>query len=88
MYGLQLRLSRETSKKVRQIRTDLDVWEDSLPDLLRSPTNGSEDRIAGTSSLQLAFFALKMLVSRVELNVRRHPGPKKKKIYKETLYSH
>ena len=68
VYGLQLRQSRETSKKVRQIRTDLDMWEDSLPELLRSPTNGSENRIAGTSSLQLAFLSLRMLVSRVELN--------------------
>lgn len=68
VYGLQLRQSRETSKKVRQIRTDLDMWEDSLPELLRSPANGSENRIAGTSSLQLAFLSLKMLVSRVELN--------------------
>ncbi|KAB8229137.1 hypothetical protein ETB97_006391 [Aspergillus alliaceus] len=68
VYGLQHRLSRETSKRLRQIRTDLDMWEDSLPDWLRSPLNtGSEERISGTSSLQLAFLAVKMLVSRVEL---------------------
>ncbi|PYI01984.1 putative C6 transcription factor [Aspergillus sclerotiicarbonarius CBS 121057] len=70
VYGLQHRAHRETTKKVRQIRTDLDVWEDSLPDWLRTPisTNPSEDRISGTSSLQLGFLAVKMLVSRVELN--------------------
>lgn len=72
VYGLQHRQSRDTSKKVRQIRTDLDVWEDSLPELLRTPTSSSEERIAGTSSLQLAFLSVKMLVSRVELNVRWH----------------
>ncbi|RDW57590.1 putative C6 transcription factor [Aspergillus mulundensis] len=68
VYGLQLRLPRETTKKIRQIRTDLDVWEDSLPDWLRSPLGSSEDRIAGLSSLQLAFLAVKLLVGRVELN--------------------
>ncbi|OJJ86942.1 putative C6 transcription factor [Aspergillus glaucus CBS 516.65] len=68
VYGLQHRQPRETSKKVRQIRTDLDGWEDSLPDLLKSPTSTGEERIAGTSSLQLAFLSVKMLVSRVELN--------------------
>lgn len=68
VYGLQLRQSREISRKVRQIRTDLDMWEDSLPELLRSPSDSSENRIAGTSSLQLAFLSLKMLLSRVELN--------------------
>ncbi|PLB34324.1 putative C6 transcription factor [Aspergillus candidus] len=67
VYGLQQRLPRETSKKVRQIRTDLDSWEDSLPDWLRSPTNGSEDRISGSCSLLLGFLAVKMLVARVEL---------------------
>ncbi|THC96447.1 hypothetical protein EYZ11_004096 [Aspergillus tanneri] len=67
VYGLQQRQSRETSKKIRQIRTDLDMWEDSLPDWLRAPVNSSEDRISGTSSLQLGFLAVKMLVSRVEL---------------------
>ncbi|RAH75193.1 putative C6 transcription factor [Aspergillus aculeatinus CBS 121060] len=68
VYGLQHRFARETTKKVRQIRTDLDVWEDSLPDWLRNPPRTSEGRISGTSSLQLAFLAVKMLVSRVELN--------------------
>ncbi|KAE8165375.1 fungal-specific transcription factor domain-containing protein [Aspergillus tamarii] len=68
VYGLQHRVSRETSKRLRQIRTDLDMWEDSLPDWLRSPASTStEERISGTSSLQLGFLAVKMLVSRVEL---------------------
>lgn len=71
VYGLQAKFPRETSKKLRQIRTDLDMWEDSLPDWLKSPVADSETRIAGASSLQLAFLAAKMLVSRVELKVRR-----------------
>jgi hypothetical protein len=73
VYGLQQRSPRETTKKIRQIRTDLDVWEDSLPDWLRSPLDTSEDRIAGICSLQLAFLAVKLLVGRVELNVRLSP---------------
>ncbi|KAJ5208625.1 hypothetical protein N7449_003004 [Penicillium cf. viridicatum] len=68
VYGLQHKPARETSKKLRQIRTDLDTWEDSLPDWLRGPTIHSGERIYGASSLQLAFLAVKMLVSRVELN--------------------
>ncbi|KAL4937516.1 hypothetical protein BDV06DRAFT_226887 [Aspergillus oleicola] len=68
VYGLQLRSPRETSKEVRRIRTDLDVWEDSLPDWLRTPSTSSEERIAGLCSLQLAFMAVKLLVGRVELN--------------------
>ena len=74
VYGLQHKPARETSKKLRQIRTDLDIWEDSLPDWLRGPTIHTEERIYGASSLQLAFLAVKMLVSRVELNVSRRSG--------------
>ncbi|KAL2867987.1 putative C6 transcription factor [Aspergillus lucknowensis] len=68
VYGLQHRSPRETTKKIRQIRTDLDVWEENLPDWLRSPLDTSQDRVAGICSLQLAFLAVKLLVGRVELN--------------------
>ncbi|KAL4781691.1 fungal-specific transcription factor domain-containing protein [Aspergillus varians] len=68
VYGLQLRSPRETTKEIRRIRTDLDVWEDSLPDWIRSPLTPSEDRVAGLCSLQLAFLAVKLLVGRIELN--------------------
>ncbi|KAJ5386713.1 hypothetical protein N7509_009254 [Penicillium cosmopolitanum] len=68
VYGLQVKLARESSKKLRQIRTDLDLWEDSLPDWLRSPTQNRGDQLHASSSLQLAFLAVKMLISRVELN--------------------
>lgn len=69
VYGLQPKLARESSKKLRQIRTDLDLWEDSLPDWLRSPLHNRGDQVHASSSTQLAFLAVKMLVSRVELNV-------------------
>lgn len=70
VYGLQAKLARESSKKLRQIRTDLDLWEDSLPDWLRTPVPNRGEQVYASSSLQLAFLAVKMLVSRVELNVR------------------
>ncbi|KAJ6171848.1 hypothetical protein N7470_000915 [Penicillium chermesinum] len=69
VYGLQAKPARESSKKLRQIRTDLDMWEDSLPDWLKSPAAHTRgEQLAGSSSLQLAYLAVKMLVSRVELN--------------------
>ncbi|KAJ5551574.1 hypothetical protein N7535_000481 [Penicillium sp. DV-2018c] len=68
VYGLQHKPARETSKKLRQIRNDLDIWEDYIPEWLRGPATHSGERIYGASSLQLAFLAVKMLVSRVELN--------------------
>lgn len=70
VYQLQSRSARETSKKLRHIRTDLDTWEESLPEWLRPPVEDSEPTIAGTCSLHLAFLAVKMLVCRVELQVR------------------
>ena len=71
VYQLQSRSARETSKRLRHIRTDLDTWEESLPEWLRPPMEDSEPTIAGTCSLHLAFLAVKMLVCRVELQVRR-----------------
>lgn len=70
VYDLQHKYPRETSKKLRQIRTDLDMWEDALPEWLRAPASTAESTISGPSSLYLAFLSAKMLVSRVELNVR------------------
>jgi hypothetical protein len=69
VYQLQTKSVRETSKKLRHIRTDLDTWEDSLPEWLRSPVRNSEAPVSGSSSLHLAFLAVKMLVCRVELHV-------------------
>jgi hypothetical protein len=70
VYQLQPREVRETSKKLRHIRTDLDTWEDSLPEWLRSPLRSTESPVSGSSSLHLGFLAVKMLVCRVELHVR------------------
>lgn len=69
VYQLQNKPGRENSKKLRHIRTDLDTWEDSLPEWLRAPVSESENPASGASSLHLAFLAVKMLVCRVELHV-------------------
>ncbi|OJJ51266.1 hypothetical protein ASPZODRAFT_138373 [Penicilliopsis zonata CBS 506.65] len=72
VYGLQHKFTSDTVKKVRQtirqIRNDLDMWEDCLPDWFKSPTGSSEQIWGSSSSLKLSFLAVKMLVSRVELN--------------------
>ncbi|KAH8693826.1 putative C6 transcription factor [Talaromyces proteolyticus] len=68
VYQLQTKPSRETSKRLRHIRTDLDTWEDSLPEWLRAPVPNSDTPVSGVSSLHLAFLATKMLVCRVELH--------------------
>lgn len=69
VYGLQPKPAKETSKTLRRMRTDLDRWEDNLPDWLKSPHDHNLAPTSGASSLQLAFLALKMLVCRVELQV-------------------
>ncbi|KAJ9311633.1 transcriptional regulator family: Fungal Specific TF [Paecilomyces variotii] len=67
VYGLQPKSVKETSKRLRHIRTNLDTWEDSLPDWLKSPQR-SDAPVSGACSLQLGFLALKMLICRVELH--------------------
>lgn len=69
VYGLQPKPAKETSKTIRRMRSDLDRWEDNLPDWLKSPHDHNTAPTSGASSLQLAFLALKMLVCRVELQV-------------------
>lgn len=76
VYGLQPKHPKEVSKVLRRMRTDLDKWEDSLPEWLKHSQNNNVAPVSGSSNLQLAFLAVKMLVCRVELQVslplRRH----------------
>nr|KMM70008.1 hypothetical protein CPAG_06320 [Coccidioides posadasii RMSCC 3488] len=72
VYGLQPKNAKETSKTVRRMRTELDRWEDSLPEWLRSPHSENGVPTSGSSSLQLAFLAVKMLVCRIELQEINH----------------
>jgi hypothetical protein len=69
VYDLQQKSHNDTSKRLRRTQTELDAWEDSLPDWLQSPGQGT-GLVSGSSSLQLGYLALKMLVCRVELHVR------------------
>lgn len=69
VYGLQPNPPKETSKTLRRLRADLDSWEDSLPDWLKPTQRDTVSPISGSSNLHLAFLSLKMLVSRVELQV-------------------
>jgi hypothetical protein len=69
VYDLQPKNHKETSKKLRYIRTALDVWEDSLPEWLMLSDQDLEAPVSGSSSLHLGFLALKMLRCRVELHV-------------------
>ncbi|KAK2744616.1 hypothetical protein FQN57_004221 [Myotisia sp. PD_48] len=84
VYGLQPKPVKDTSKILRRMRTDLDRWEDSLPDWLRFPQDPNQGSPSGASSLQLAFLALKMLVSRVELqevNNSDNPNPEARRYF-------
>ncbi|EEP76884.1 conserved hypothetical protein [Uncinocarpus reesii 1704] len=72
VYGLQPKNPKDTSKIVRRMRTELDRWEDSLPEWLRSPQIENAAPTSGSSSLQLAFLAVKMLVCRIELQEINH----------------
>lgn len=67
VYDLKGNTQKETLKTIRRVETDLDEWEDSLPDyLMRSP--GEEVAVSGSSSLHLTFLSLKMLICRVSLH--------------------
>ncbi|PGH00737.1 hypothetical protein GX51_05618 [Blastomyces parvus] len=67
IYGLQPKSQNETSKTLRKLRTNLDTWEDSLPEWLKSSPADSPTPVSGSSSLYLAWLTLKMLICRVEL---------------------
>ncbi|PGH33859.1 hypothetical protein GX50_03338 [[Emmonsia] crescens] len=67
IYGLQPKSQNETSKTLRKLRTNLDTWEDSLPEWLKSSPADSSSPVSGSSSLYLAWLTLKMLICRVEL---------------------
>ncbi|EGC45957.1 C6 transcription factor [Histoplasma capsulatum var. duboisii H88] len=69
IYGLQPKSQNETSKTLRKLRTNLDTWEDSLPEWLKCSPADSLTPVSGSSSLYLAWLTLKMLICRVELQV-------------------
>ncbi|OXV09556.1 hypothetical protein Egran_02682 [Elaphomyces granulatus] len=68
VYRLQPKSPRETTDRLRHIRTDLDLWERALPEWLKFPWPASEPSLGGVCSLHLGFLAVKLLVCRVELH--------------------
>ena len=67
---------KNTAKGLRKAEVDLDQWEDGLPEwfdvAIRKPLKPA---VSGSSSLQLGFFAVKLLIRRIRLHVRRYRGP-------------
>lgn len=72
VYRLQPKSPRETTERLRHIRTDLDLWEHALPEWLKFPWPTSESSLGGVCSLHLGFLAVKLLVCRLELHVHAH----------------
>jgi hypothetical protein len=67
LYNLHIKTSKEAPKRIRRIKVDLDEWEESLPDWLTIDSNRAP--VSGSSSLQLGFLAVKMLLCRLSLKV-------------------
>ncbi|EEH18715.2 hypothetical protein PABG_01034 [Paracoccidioides brasiliensis Pb03] len=67
IYELQLKSQHEISKTLRRLRADIGTWEDSLPEWLKASPASLPAPVSGSSSLFLAYFTLKMLICRVEL---------------------
>ena len=64
VYKLHMTSSKDSSKIIRRLRTNLDEWEENLPEWLPvDETNGSGPP-PGSSSLQLGLLAFKMLLCR------------------------
>lgn len=59
---------KETWKQIRRLETDLDEWEDRLPNYLRR-NNNENTRVSGSSSLQLSYLAVRLLLNRISLHV-------------------
>ncbi|KAL4870092.1 hypothetical protein BDV12DRAFT_207991 [Aspergillus spectabilis] len=54
-------------KQIRRLESDLDVWDDCLPDEAR-PQSGDERKIPGCSSLRLGYLSIRLLMKRIELH--------------------
>ncbi|KAE8335657.1 hypothetical protein BDV24DRAFT_171147 [Aspergillus arachidicola] len=66
VYDLNLN-PKETWKQIRRLETDLDEWEDRLPSYLRRDNN-ENPRVSGSSSLQLSYLAVRLLLNRISLH--------------------
>lgn len=70
IYDLQINPHKNTAKALRKSEVDLDQWGDEISDCLdiaeRKPL---VPVISGSSSLQLGFLAVKLLIRRIRLHV-------------------
>lgn len=70
VYDISTNPQNNIGKKLRQLDVDLDKWEEVLPEWLRdSLATPIKPIIAGSSNLQLAALAIKLLICRIRLRV-------------------
>lgn len=77
IYDIQSRHEQNNLRAVRRFETNLDEWEDSLRPWLNPVSPEFDSSAPGALSLQLSFFALKMCLSRVALQVSLFHRPSK-----------
>ncbi|KLU83747.1 hypothetical protein MAPG_02798 [Magnaporthiopsis poae ATCC 64411] len=78
LHDLRRAPANNTSRKRRDLESDLEEWESNLPDYLRERgrNNGGRSPVSGSSSLWLGFLAMKMLLCRINLReVSRASNP-------------
>ncbi|KAB8076640.1 fungal-specific transcription factor domain-containing protein [Aspergillus leporis] len=66
VYDLNIN-QNEIWKQIRRLTADLDEWEDHLPIYLRRNSDDSP-RVSGSSSLQLGYLAVRLLLNRISLH--------------------
>lgn len=72
VYDLSPDPEHQITRQLRRLEADLDAWEDSRPLCLAMDNaidHGSKGSVSGSSSLHLGFLSVKMLHSRIALNV-------------------
>jgi hypothetical protein len=67
VYNLQITSFKDSSKVIRRLNTELDQWEENLPEWLSLSDGNGSGPAPGSSSLQLGVLALKMLLCRLSL---------------------
>lgn len=70
IFDLQINPQKNTAKGLRKAEVDLDEWEDELPEWLEiAAREPLVPIVSGSSSLQLGFLAVKLLIRRIQLHV-------------------
>jgi hypothetical protein len=69
VFSLNAKSAKESSRNLRRLQTQLDEWEEALPEWIRIDQDQVSDSQDGSCSLQLSFLAVKMLLCRIALRV-------------------